>query len=148
MRRERALHHGRARLSPGAGLEATSALVARAEIQGSRFLKQDALSRGGYGRVAIGGVNLKSKTADVVLTLTDVRSTVQLAQVQGHAKKTDIGWGAGGGGYFMVTSKLSDAIIIHKIKNSKRGFDTSSAALVALTKAGVSEPVIMAMMEP
>ncbi|PYP44674.1 MAG: hypothetical protein DMD50_13610, partial [Gemmatimonadetes bacterium] len=48
----------------------------------------------------------------------------------------------------MVLSKLSDALIIHKIKNSKRGFDTSSAALVALTKAGVSEPVIMAMMEP
>ncbi len=170
---------------------------------------------GGLAGVAIGGVNLKSKTADVVLTLTDVRSTVQLAQVQGHAKKTDIGWGAGGGGFFgafvaagassyanteigqvvamayldsftklveqlkqnppapvaradgdsgaradtvgtltnagviqMVLSKLSDALIIHKIKNSKRGFDTSSAALVALTKAGVSEPVIMAMMEP
>jgi Curli production assembly/transport component CsgG len=168
---------------------------------------------GGLAGVAIGGVNLKSKTADVVLTLTDVRSTVQLAQVQGHAKKTDIGWGAGGAGYVgafvaagassyanteigqvvamayldsftklveqlkqnppvaraeadtgaradtagtltnggviqMVLSKLSDAIVIHKIKNSKRAFDTSSAALVALTKAGVSEPVIMAMMEP
>ena len=169
---------------------------------------------GGLAGAAIGGVNLKSKTADVVLTLTDVRSTVQLAQVQGHAKKTDVGWGAAGGGFSagalvaagassyanteigqvvamayldsftklveqlkqnppvaradadsaaradtvgtltnagviqMVVSKLSDAIIIHKIKNSKRGFDTSSGALVALTKAGVSEPVIMAMMEP
>lgn len=48
----------------------------------------------------------------------------------------------------MVQSKLSDGIIIHKIKNSKRKFDTSSEALVALTKAGVSEQVIMAMMEP
>ena len=168
---------------------------------------------GGLAGAAIGGVNLKSKTADVVLTLTDVRSTVQLAQVQGHAKKTNVGWGVAAGGYFgafaaagassygnteigqvvamayldsftklveqlkqnppvaradgdsaaradtagtltnagviqMVLSKLSDALIIHKIKNSKRGFDTSSAALVALTKAGVSEPVIMAMMEP
>ena len=48
----------------------------------------------------------------------------------------------------MVESKLSDAIIIHKIKNSKHKFDTSSDALVKLTKAGVKDPVIMAMMEP
>ena len=48
----------------------------------------------------------------------------------------------------MVQSKLSDPIIIHKIKSSKRRFDTSSEALVALTKAGVSERVIIAMMEP
>jgi hypothetical protein len=48
----------------------------------------------------LGGVSLKSKTADVVLTLTDVRSTEIVATVQGHAKKTNIGWGAGGGGYF------------------------------------------------
>lgn len=47
--------------------------------------------------VALGGVSLKSKTADVVLTLTDVRSTEQVALVQGHAKKTDLGWGAAGG---------------------------------------------------
>src|SRR5256884_1388485 len=168
---------------------------------------------GGLAGAAIGGVNLKSKTADVGLTLTDVRSTVQLARVQGYAKKTNVGWGVAAGGYFgafaaagassygnteigqvvamayldsfkklveqlkqnppvaraegvsaaradtagtltnagviqMVLSKLSDALIIHKIKNSKRGFDTSSAALVALTQAGVSEPALMAMMEP
>src|SRR5262245_9879705 len=48
----------------------------------------------------VGGVSLKSKTADVVLTLTDVRSTEQVAVVQGHAKKTNVGWGAGAGGYF------------------------------------------------
>jgi len=53
----------------------------------------------GVGAV-LGGVNLKSKTADVVLTLTDVRSTEIVATVQGHAKKTNIGWGAGAGGYF------------------------------------------------
>ena len=54
---------------------------------------------GGVGAL-MGGVSLKSKTADVVLTLTDVRSTEIIATVQGHAKKTNIGWGAGGGGYF------------------------------------------------
>lgn len=49
----------------------------------------------------VGGVSLKSKTADVVLTLTDVRSTEQVALEQGHAKKTDLGWmGGGGGGFF------------------------------------------------
>jgi hypothetical protein len=48
----------------------------------------------------LGGINLKSKEADVVLTLTDVRSTEQVALEQGHAKKTDLGWGAGGGAFF------------------------------------------------
>ncbi len=53
----------------------------------------------GVGALA-GGINLKSKTADVVLTLTDVRSTEQVALEEGHAKKTDLGWGAGGGAGF------------------------------------------------
>jgi hypothetical protein len=53
----------------------------------------------GFGAV-VGGVSLKSKTADVVLTLTDVRSTEQVSLEQGHAKKTDLGWGGGGGGFF------------------------------------------------
>ena len=55
----------------------------------------------GLGGVLLGGISLKSKTADVVLTLTDVRSTEQVSLQQGHAKKTDLGWGAGGGvGFF------------------------------------------------
>jgi len=53
----------------------------------------------GFG-AALGGVSLKSKTADVVLTLTDVRSTEQVALEQGHAKKTDLGWTGGGAGFF------------------------------------------------
>lgn len=44
----------------------------------------------------VGGLNLKKKTADVVLTVTDVRSSEQVAMTEGHAKKTDLGWGAGG----------------------------------------------------
>ena len=51
----------------------------------------------GIGAIA-GGISLKSKTADVVLTLTDVRSTEQISLQQGHAKKTDLGWMGGGGG--------------------------------------------------
>jgi hypothetical protein len=50
--------------------------------------------------VAVGGLSLKSKTADVVLALTDVRSTEQVALDQGHAKKTDLGFGGGGAGFF------------------------------------------------
>ena len=45
----------------------------------------------------VGGINLKRKTADVVLTVTDVRSSEQVAMTEGHATKTDLGWGAGGG---------------------------------------------------
>jgi hypothetical protein len=44
----------------------------------------------------VGGINYKKKTADVVLTMTDVRSSEQVAAVEGHAKKTDIGWGTRG----------------------------------------------------
>jgi curli biogenesis system outer membrane secretion channel CsgG len=55
---------------------------------------------GGAAGAVLGGVNLKSKTADVVLTLTDVRSTEQVALAQGHAKKTDLGWGGGGGAFW------------------------------------------------
>lgn len=51
---------------------------------------------GGAGAV-LGGLNFKKKTADVLLTVTDVRSSEQVALVEGHAKKTDLGWGGGGG---------------------------------------------------
>jgi curli biogenesis system outer membrane secretion channel CsgG len=52
---------------------------------------------GGNAGAIIGGLNFKKKTADVVLTVTDVRSSEQVAMAEGNAKKTDIGWGAGGG---------------------------------------------------
>lgn len=45
---------------------------------------------------AVAGINTKKKTADVVLTVTDVRSSEEVATVEGHAKKTDIGWGGHG----------------------------------------------------
>ncbi|MBN8224847.1 MAG: peptidoglycan-binding protein [Xanthomonadales bacterium] len=52
---------------------------------------------GGRAGALLGGLNLKSKTADVVLTVTDVRSSEQVAMAEGSAKKTDLGWGAGAG---------------------------------------------------
>ena len=52
---------------------------------------------GGNAGALVGGLNMKKKTADVVLTVTDVRSSEQVAMAEGSAKKTDIGWGASGG---------------------------------------------------
>ncbi len=51
---------------------------------------------GARAGAVLGGINTKKKTADVVLTLTDVRSSEQVATVEGHGKKTDIGWGGRG----------------------------------------------------
>lgn len=47
----------------------------------------------------------------------------------------------------MSQKKLPNAIIIQKIKSSPCDFDTSPDALVALTEAGVSEDVVIAMMD-
>jgi curli biogenesis system outer membrane secretion channel CsgG len=51
----------------------------------------------GFGAV-LGGINISKKTADVVLTITNVRTTEQEAMEEGHADKTDVGFGFGGGG--------------------------------------------------
>lgn len=50
---------------------------------------------GGRGAALGGALNLRKKTADVVLTVTDVRSSEQVAIAEGSAKKTDLGFGAG-----------------------------------------------------
>lgn len=51
---------------------------------------------GGHAGAVIGGLNFKSKTANVVLTVTDVRSSEQVAMAEGNAKKTDLGWSGSG----------------------------------------------------
>ena len=50
---------------------------------------------GGRAGVLLGGLNLRSKTADVVLTVTDVRSSEQVAVAEGSARKRDLGFSAG-----------------------------------------------------
>lgn len=45
----------------------------------------------------VGGININKKTADVVLTVTDVRSSEQVAMEEGHSTKSDLSWGGGGG---------------------------------------------------
>lgn len=47
----------------------------------------------------IGGIDFKTKTANVALTLTDVRSSEQVAFAQGNASKTNVGWNGAGLGF-------------------------------------------------
>jgi hypothetical protein len=51
---------------------------------------------GGLGAVA-GNINIHSQEADTELTLVDARTTEQLYIAEGNAKKTDVGFGGGGG---------------------------------------------------
>lgn len=51
----------------------------------------------GTAGVIASGINFSRKDATVTLAVTDVRSSEQVALAEGHGKKTDIGWGAGGG---------------------------------------------------
>jgi curli biogenesis system outer membrane secretion channel CsgG len=51
---------------------------------------------GGVGAL-VSNINISSKTADVVLTVTNVRTSEQQAMEEGHGSKTDVGLGFGGG---------------------------------------------------
>ena len=51
---------------------------------------------GGFGAIA-SHIDISSKTADVVLTVTNVRTSEQQAMEEGHGSKTDVGFGFGGG---------------------------------------------------
>ncbi len=54
---------------------------------------------GGVGSI-VGSLDIHSSTADVTLTVTDVRSSEQVAMEEGHASKSDVSFGAGGGGWW------------------------------------------------
>jgi len=54
---------------------------------------------GGVGAI-VSNINISSSTADVVLTVTDVRSSEQVAMEEGHGSKSDVGFGVGGGGWW------------------------------------------------
>jgi curli biogenesis system outer membrane secretion channel CsgG len=51
---------------------------------------------GGVGAI-VSHINISSKTADVVLTVTNVRTSEQQAMEEGHGSQTDVGLGFGGG---------------------------------------------------
>jgi curli biogenesis system outer membrane secretion channel CsgG len=52
---------------------------------------------GGGAGALLSGLSISSKTADVVLTITNVRTTEQEAMEEGHASKSDVGFGIAGG---------------------------------------------------
>jgi curli biogenesis system outer membrane secretion channel CsgG len=85
---------------------------------------------GGVGAV-LGGINLHSQTADVVLTITNVRTTEQEAMEQGHSSKTDLGFGvAGGWGTFGGAGALG----ISNYQNTEIGQVVTLAYIDAYTK--------------
>ena len=51
---------------------------------------------GAFGAIA-GSISVKSQEASTLITLVDARTTEQLYIAQGNAKKTDVGFGGGGG---------------------------------------------------
>lgn len=53
-----------------------------------------------FGRSAgaiLGGINIKKGEANVTLSVVDARTTEEKALVEGYYRKSDLGWGAGGG---------------------------------------------------
>jgi curli biogenesis system outer membrane secretion channel CsgG len=54
---------------------------------------------GGFAGAVVANINISSKTADVVLTVTNVRTSEQEAIAEGHGSKTDVGFGGGLGGF-------------------------------------------------
>jgi curli biogenesis system outer membrane secretion channel CsgG len=66
-----------------------------ADARGSSFTAIAGALMGGTVGAIVSKINITSKTADVVLTLTDVRSSEQKSMEEGHGEHTD--WSLGGG---------------------------------------------------
>lgn len=54
---------------------------------------------GGFGALA-GGINVKKGEANVTLSVVDARTTEEKALTEGYARKSDVSFGAGAGGWF------------------------------------------------
>ncbi len=54
---------------------------------------------GGFAGAIVSGISISSKTADVTLSLGNVRTSEMQAITEGHGDKTDVGFGVGGGGW-------------------------------------------------
>jgi len=54
---------------------------------------------GGFAGAIVSNISISSKTADVILSVTNVRTSEQQAIAEGHGDKTDIGFGVGGAGF-------------------------------------------------
>jgi len=53
----------------------------------------------GFGAIA-GGLNIKKGEANVTLSIVNSRTTVEEALTEGYARKSDVSFGGGGGGWF------------------------------------------------
>jgi curli biogenesis system outer membrane secretion channel CsgG len=106
--RERALSSGGA-LQQGANVGGGQ-IVAADYVLVPDVISQNANASGNNFGAALGGLlgnrtlgalagslSFNSSTADVTLAITNVRTTQIMATIDGHSKKTDIGFGAGGG---------------------------------------------------
>lgn len=54
---------------------------------------------GGFGALA-GSINVKKGEANVTLSVVNARTTEETALVEGYARKSDVSFGVGGGGFF------------------------------------------------
>lgn len=54
---------------------------------------------GGFAGAIVSGISVNSKTADVTLSLGNVRTSEVQAITEGHGDKTDVGFNFGGGGF-------------------------------------------------
>ncbi len=86
---------------------------------------------GGGAGALLGSINFRSRTADVVLTVTDVRSSEQVAMVEGSYKKTDIGFGAAGG---LFSAGGLGSASVGGYANTEMGQVTALAYLQAYTE--------------
>lgn len=85
---------------------------------------------GSVGKIA-SNVRLDSKTADVVLTVTDVRSSEQVAMTEGHGEKNDLGLGASGR---LWGSSADGGASVGAYANTTQGEVITMAYLDAYTK--------------
>lgn len=55
---------------------------------------------GGFGGAVLGGLKVKKSEASVTLSVVNVRTTEEVALSEGYARKSDVAFGGGGGGWF------------------------------------------------
>ncbi len=85
---------------------------------------------GGVGAI-VSNISINSSTADVVLTVTDVRSSEQVAMEEGHGSKSDLGFGVGGGGWW---GGGGGALGVSSYQNTQIGQVVTLAYIDAYTK--------------
>jgi curli biogenesis system outer membrane secretion channel CsgG len=85
---------------------------------------------GGVGAI-VSGISINSSTADVTLVVTDVRSSEQVAMEEGHASKSDLGFGVGGGGFW---GGGGGALGVSNYQNTKIGQVVTLAYIDAYSK--------------